>query len=72
MSDSLRICLLKRIRDAVLSGKSDEFIKSELFMFYYCISYMKKEKNGKNKITDFSQIKVSDKSVADTKYYFSN
>ena len=62
---------MQRIKYAVINGQSDEEIKSELFLFYYCISDIKKDKNGKSMIHDFSTIKVSDKSVADTKYYFS-
>lgn len=59
--------LLKRIKYAVMTGKSDEDIKAELFMFFYCISYMKKDKNGNNVINDFSSISVSDESVVEVK-----
>lgn len=71
VSEHLKKYLLQRIKYAVINGQSDEEIKSELFLFYYCISDIKKDKNGKSMIHDFSTIKVSDKSVADTKYYFS-
>ena len=50
----------------------DEVVKSEIFMFYYCISYMKKDKNGKSMITDFSQIKVSDLTVESIKREINN
>ncbi len=46
-----------------MTGQSDEDIRTELFMFYYCISDIKKDVNGESVIKDFSQIKVSDMSV---------
>lgn len=55
-----------------MTGQSDEDIKAELFMFYYCISYMKKDKNGKCVITDFSQIVVSDLTVVKIKREINN